>query len=87
MKDDALLIFVTPNICSLNKRIKSLIGISPLLEKEFPVLPLTFKRTEELIEHLDFKEKEVSSYHNDGILNFMPIRNLSSHIIVRLKKW
>lgn len=86
MKDGSLLIFSTPNVCSLNKRIKSFFGISPINEKVYPVLPLTFKRARKLIESLDFKNKEIISYHNDGRLDFMPIKNLSSHIIIKLEK-
>ena len=87
MKKGSLLIFSTPNICSLNKRVKCLFGISPLIGKEFyPKSPLTFKGAEQLIMPLDFKNKEIMPYHYDGKLNFMPIKNLSSHIIVGLRK-
>ena len=68
-------------------KIKTLFGVSPLIGKGFyPVYPLTFKKAEELIAPLNFSEKEIIPYHNDGKLNIMPIRNLSSHIIVRMVK-
>ena len=85
MKRGAILIFTIPNICSLNRRLKSLMGKNPT-GGEKPIQTITFKQAERLIQPLNFSKKEILPFHYDNILNKMPIRNLNSHIIFRLIK-
>ncbi len=91
MKQDSVLIFSIPNVCSFTKRLRCLFGINPNRQKtteEYSTSTYTFKDIEEMIKPLNFKQKEITSMYYDGIKNitFPTNKNLSSKIIVRMVK-
>jgi len=87
MKENSTLIFVVPNVCSLSKRFRCLVGINPNRELN-PHHTFTFNRMRKIISNLKFKKKEIYSLGFDSIKRkavFAP-GNLSGNIIVKLTK-
>ncbi len=87
MKEDSILIFAVPNVCSFSKRIKCLFGQNPNKEKHIHYT-FNFKQIKKLIDKTNFKYKEITTLYVDGIKNFYfpTLKNFSSEIIVKLVK-
>lgn len=87
MKKDSVLLFSVPNVCSLSKRFKCLMGVNPNRER-IPHLTFTFLEAINLLRKHGFQIKKVTSLGYDGVKGFyFPTpKNLSSEIVIKVTK-
>lgn len=88
MLPGAEILFSVPNVCSLSKRVRCLVGINPNRDPPGISYSFTFKQIKDMIKDLKFKDKKIISFKNDKISNInIPVkRNLSRAIIVKMLK-
>ena len=87
MKKDSILLFAVPNVCSLSRRIKCLIGKNPNRERESVTWDFTFSDIERILEDNWEGRYEFIITHNIRIKNIKipTLKNFSNPIMVICK--